>query len=342
MHGKNDQLLSKTVTVPSKYLADAITVAAQKGFRSDSLFSLLGTSLAELNTPGGRLPADEYNRAIEFLVENSTIPCLAIEVATYQTNSDQGLLGHGMMCANSYRQALDFWLKYQDISGPIVRLTAQEQGDSYVLSALESSLSGAALNYELENLFAALVFGLTSSAETRVAVRLHFTFEEPEYADGYQRHFGSEVLFGQPHNELWLSNSALEQRPPLSNQEAFELYDHQCDSIQSNLMFSGSLSEQIRRILAASVGTLPSEERIADSMGMSTRTLRRRLTEEGAMFREMLNEVRVNLAKEYLKQSKYSVAEIASLVGYSNVPSFHRAFKRLTKSTPASFRQQQS
>jgi AraC-like DNA-binding protein len=74
---------------------------------------------------------------------------------------------------------------------------------------------------------------------------------------------------------------------------------------------------------------------------MSARTLRRRLREEGASFRDVLADVRKSLALDYLERSTLSVAEIASLLGYEEPASFHRAFHRWTSEGPGRYRARQ-
>lgn len=69
-------------------------------------------------------------------------------------------------------------------------------------------------------------------------------------------------------------------------------------------------------------------------LGLSTRTLQRRLKEEGTSFQRTLDEVRTELARHYLKNSSMSGAEISFLLGFEDPNSFFRAFQRWTGKTP--------
>jgi AraC-like DNA-binding protein len=77
----------------------------------------------------------------------------------------------------------------------------------------------------------------------------------------------------------------------------------------------------------------------ARDIGMSERTLQRRLSDEGESYQSLVDDVRRRFALEYLERSKFTVAEVAYLVGFSDLASFHHAFKRWTGRTPGSFRQ---
>jgi AraC-like DNA-binding protein len=80
---------------------------------------------------------------------------------------------------------------------------------------------------------------------------------------------------------------------------------------------------------------------VARTLHMSRRTLSRKLEQEGTSFAGELDDVRRDLACGYIEGSKRSLAEIAFLLGFSHVESFHRAFRRWTGTTPSAYRTQQ-
>lgn len=79
-------------------------------------------------------------------------------------------------------------------------------------------------------------------------------------------------------------------------------------------------------------------DRIATLLNLSSRTLQRRLAEQGTTFQEIVDRVRATRAKYYLVQEGLSIREIARRLGFSGAPTFHRAFKKWTGSTPERFR----
>jgi AraC-like DNA-binding protein len=82
----------------------------------------------------------------------------------------------------------------------------------------------------------------------------------------------------------------------------------------------------------------PSLDAFARDMGMSARTLQRRLADDGESYQSLVDDLRRRAALEYLERSDFSVAEIAYLIGFSDLAAFHHAFKRWTGRTPGSFR----
>ena len=74
--------------------------------------------------------------------------------------------------------------------------------------------------------------------------------------------------------------------------------------------------------------------KIAETLAMSTRSLERRLDEEGASYKGVLDELRRELAMQYLNDKTLGVGQIVWLLGYSEVSSFNHAFRRWTSSSP--------
>ena len=84
----------------------------------------------------------------------------------------------------------------------------------------------------------------------------------------------------------------------------------------------------------------PGTRAVAERLHISERTLRRRLHEEGTTFKALLDDIRRQLAIQYLEQPELGIAEIAFMLGFSQTPAFSRAFKRWTGVAPIEQRKQ--
>jgi AraC-like DNA-binding protein len=85
-------------------------------------------------------------------------------------------------------------------------------------------------------------------------------------------------------------------------------------------------------------GSRPDVHVVAKELGMSERTLQRRITEEGMTFRQLLNDTRKELIREYLSDDSVEITDAAFLVGFENTNSFYRAFRSWEGKTPAEWR----
>ena len=93
-----------------------------------------------------------------------------------------------------------------------------------------------------------------------------------------------------------------------------------------------------RLVLGRLTNGAPTAGDVADALGIGERTLARRLTAEGAPFRQLVDELRLDLARSYLADPELSLAQVAYLLGYADQSAFSNAFKRWTGRSPRRFR----
>jgi AraC-like DNA-binding protein len=99
----------------------------------------------------------------------------------------------------------------------------------------------------------------------------------------------------------------------------------------------------VRQLLLDEVGRVePTASRLARALGLSERTLSRRLDAEGTSFRAILDGLRRQTATALLRDPALGIAEVAFVLGYSEPTAFHRSFKRWTGMTPLSYRREQA
>ena len=121
---------------------------------------------------------------------------------------------------------------------------------------------------------------------------------------------------------------------PITNTTAREI----CERMLSEVSDAGSISANIRRALMEQPGRFPNVEAMAETLAMHPRALRRRLETENTSYRDLLAEVRMRLAIEYLRKTRMTNEDIASRLGYSDAANFRHAFARWTGKSPSEFR----
>jgi AraC-like DNA-binding protein len=96
---------------------------------------------------------------------------------------------------------------------------------------------------------------------------------------------------------------------------------------------------EVRQVVASSfAGRYPNIQRVAGAIGMSARTLQRRLGEDGVTYAQVVARARAEMARQMLRDSAWKIGEIGRTIGYSNAGHFTRAFLRWTGRTPRDFR----
>ena len=106
---------------------------------------------------------------------------------------------------------------------------------------------------------------------------------------------------------------------------------------------SDDLIDRLRRLIREALEDgEPSIERLSLRLQMSARTLQRRLSELSTSFQDVLDGVRFDLARAFLREDRLDVSQVAYLLGYSELRAFDRAFKRWSGVTPGEYRSKPS
>lgn len=174
----------------------------------------------------------------------------------------------------------------------------------------------------------------------RIPLRtLDFACPAPDHRQDYHKFFGAPVLFDQPVTRLVFSSSYL-SLPIIRSDVALESFLREAPAnILIRYRHDNDLSARVRAQLSAlPTPGWPSFEELADRLGMSAPTLRRRLRGEGQSFGTIKDELRFVIAERLLRENRLSVAEVAAELGYSEPSAFYRAFHKWMGQSPGRFR----
>ncbi|MCK5190127.1 MAG: helix-turn-helix domain-containing protein, partial [Methylococcales bacterium] len=169
-------------------------------------------------------------------------------------------------------------------------------------------------------------------------VSVSFTHSAPDEPGEYFALFRCPVIFDAPENRITFIQEVVDKRLLSDNALIAELNDR----IMINYLAKLEGDNIIERVKAVIIDQLPSgnvtDSSVAETLYMSKRTFHRRLQQEETTFRIILNELRQDLADKYIKDSSLNLNEISFLLGFSEISSFSRAFKRWTGSSPSVYR----
>ncbi|WNC74005.1 helix-turn-helix domain-containing protein [Thalassotalea psychrophila] len=127
-----------------------------------------------------------------------------------------------------------------------------------------------------------------------------------------------------------------------SNQQLGTINKHLLNNVAVSALIKQNFSERVYEIMFAfSRYGLPDKDYFERHLGLTARQIRSRLEQEGTTFRQLTNQVKLDMASYYLRQTDQSIIELALMLGYKNSTHFSRAFKSLSGLTPLVFRKQQ-
>jgi AraC-like DNA-binding protein len=171
---------------------------------------------------------------------------------------------------------------------------------------------------------------------------LRLRFPEPAYAERYQQLFGVRPVFDAEQTAMEYEASMLGKPMPQANFHTAKLSEAQCEDLLKARQAREGIAGRIRHMLLRAPGQSPDMERIAKELATTSRSLRRRLTEEGTSFRVLVDEVRETLAEQLLSTAGLSVDAVAERLGFANTAGFISAFKRWRGVPPGAWRAGQS
>ena len=172
------------------------------------------------------------------------------------------------------------------------------------------------------------------------AERIDMPYPRPPEAAAYDQYFGCPVKFGEAQARFWIRNEHLRLRLPSADPNAHGMYRAMCDQqLVAQQASTETLGDRVLTHLGLFSGSYPSAEDVAKAPGLSERTLRRQLGEEGHHFRDLLAQARYTKAQHLLKHTTLSTEAIAQQLGYAESAAFIHAFQRWAGMTPTAFRQ---
>lgn len=184
-----------------------------------------------------------------------------------------------------------------------------------------------------------LEIGRRGTGQHLSPVRVDFARAGPK-TEVHRTYFGCPIRYGAPRNMLVLKSDDLDRPFPGHNPELLDLLTPALTGALDELQAQTSVGDQVKAILTRGMASgRPEIANVARELGMSERTLQRRITLEGTTFRALLNEARQELGRQLLSEASMEVEEVAYLLGYQDTNSFYRAFKEWESTTPGRWRE---
>jgi AraC-like DNA-binding protein len=249
-----------------------------------------------------------------------------------------GMLGYVVMSCGILLEVAAQLERYLRLVGEISNSRLLQVGDRYELHCLWPQDCETPPAIEQSSIVARLMFARWLTDRPDLRWQAHFRFPQPRDLGHYRRIFGVLPLFGQPQTKLVLPASDALLPVVMANPQARRIVEAEAEAMLQTLAGSGfvqQLRDAVAQRLMAGEVTIAA---VAESLHLSTRTLQRRLDEQGCSFRTVVEDTRRAKAEEYLQGSRMSLSEVAFMLGYSEQSTFQQAFKRWTGMTPGEFR----
>ncbi len=297
---------------------------------------------AALAHPDTRITQAQSHRVWHWLAERLDAPHFGLDLAQQLDLDGLDVLGHLAVNCATVREMLDCAVRYARILHDAGRVEYEVMGQRVRIYPGCRGLSHA-VPRDVAEYSAALVLQLAkhaTGADLRVKA-LAFRHGPPQSLTRLKAVFGVTPTFHAAETSLTLDAAVLDW--PVAGRHAgvVTYLDRYAQQFVARLPAEsqGTLADEVRRLLAVGLEKgVVTAARVAKQLALHPRTLQRRLGAEGHSVSALLDETRRALAERFLADERLGLAEVAYLLGYTEVSAFHRAFKRWHHLTPAAFR----
>jgi AraC-like DNA-binding protein len=329
----------RALTVVAGVVARMVQVATDCGLDRAALLAEIGLDPGALADRDNRLPLATVLRVWALLHERFPDRALALDWVRSWKPTDLGVIGYVVAQVSTVGEAMEAVARYGQLIDES-QSTRLRRGSP--TSRLEYGLAPVVLATEhaAETIMASLVHfirGIVGESFVPIAVRL--PHRASRRAPVLERYFGCPVLHEAGEISTEFPTELLDRPMPGADPALAGYLKSQAETLAGRLAARDVVSQECARRIAEGLGRgEPAQTDVARQMGMSERTLQRRLAAEGTTFNELLEDARRTMAVSYLADRKLAAYEVSFLLGYSEPATFFRAFKRWTGKTPQQYR----
>ena len=304
------------------------------------LLRRLGLTPELIDEPEERLGVRSQIALLDEAAEALKDDCLGFTLARDFDLREIGLLYYVMASSQTLGEALKRLARYSKVTNEAL-VFGYREGNRLIVNLSYSGVPRHSDRHQIEFcMFAVLRICRVLTGQNLIPQHFSIAHHRSEGTAEMSRFVGTKVKFGADTDEIALNSNARELPVIHADHHLNDLLLKYCEIALADR--GAGISQLRTRVENAISSVLPHGrvlvEDVARSLGMSKRTLARKLSDEGLNFSEILEHLRRDLAVRYLDDRKLHVSKIAWLLGFHEVSAFTHAFKLWTGKTPSEMR----
>jgi len=266
---------------------------------------------------------------------------LGVDIGLRMPPTAYGNLGYALLCSETLGQAADLLIRYWKLLGPAMTVSLNTESsqcsvDLNHLFPLPHPLNHLSYECTMASFYRGFQLLVNARQED---MEIWFNCPPPYYAEKVKNALGN-VLYDMPANQFRFDATLLHKKLPMHNPTGLNFAIQQCQREETLLNDTGYIvREKVRREIVFSADGYPTLTHISQRLNMTSRTLRRRLEEEGTNYKALLEEAKRRDAIQLLDEGNLEVQKVATLLGYQDPANFTRAFRQWTGQTPSKYRE---
>jgi AraC-like DNA-binding protein len=321
------------------YIRHIAQQIGQMGVDVDAWLAQSQLSERQLNDPSLAIAYPTFQRLVLDAMSLSREPALGLLVGERLVANSHGIVGYAALSSGTLRQALELMERYAPLRSSLLSISHTLHPGEVRIRFAPTRPMGDIERPVLE----AVILSIKNVVDTMFMgacpmSMVAFPFDAPDYAGLARDLFRCDVEYGQSWAGAAAPDEILDVPLKMADPEAFRDAALICQRELDKLTANESVAARVRRLLLEKQNGFPSLQVAARLLHVTPRTLHRRLLEEDTSFHVILEDVRRTLAVEHVKSGRFSLEEIAYMLGYSDLANFRRAFKRWEAVPPSAYR----
>jgi len=296
---------------------------------------------AQLELADFRLPSSEVFQLCELALEMTDDPALGLHWAEKLSGDTFNPISHMLAHSATLRQAFESLSQFKRLLTDQASYELIETDDSVTVRNVPPlGVSPAVQRFTAEMLLVSFARLLRSFGVHARPRRVNFAYAAPPYRAEYARVFAGAERFDQPYSSIVFDRSLMDATSLHKDDDVHRALRSIAEQRVLQLTQRVPYSVRVRDFLVQQAQSGRAEmATVARSLGLSVRSLRRRMDAEGKTFNEVANDAQAIVAKSLLRSTQRTIQEVAYELGFADTSSFHRAFKRWTGTTPLAYRE---
>jgi len=308
------------------------------GLDPAAVFKRAGINPEVIFDPGARIPYKSLDGLVQLSVELSGDACFGLRHQQYFLPAHLGALGFAWLASTSIRTAFQRMSRYARVINDELSVTLDDDGSNLIVTFKANSPSANEPVREDMQLALATRCCRVIAGDQFCPALVRFMHPKPADTSYHYELFRCPIEFDSPATSMLISRKAADQPLTGSNEELARLNEH----IVVKYLAHTEKKDIVNRVKAAIIDHLASgrvsETLVAGTVHMTARNLHRKLARENTSFKLLLNQVRQELAQQYIRDRSMTLTEITFMLGFSEVSSFSRAYKNWTGEPPSAVR----
>src|SRR5262245_28177507 len=316
----------------------------RRALTADNLLKEVGLQKADLANPENRLPQTAVFLLMERAASLAGDASFGLRLGASVDPRDRGLLGFVALNSPTLIDAMVNIQRFYKVGREGHECEIERFGPQVAFRFRVADPALRGLRHTAEYLAATVVRGCRDLTWQSISpIRVEVIHGEPDHHVEYFKFLGCPVKFGAEWDAVIYAEATT--RLPVKGADTLLLsvLDATCHKLLGPTPKGQDLVREVRQLIIERLPTGSAGiDAIADRLAMSSKTLERRLAEQGQRFSALLDQTRFNAVTHYLQDTDMRLAQVAYLAGYTEPAALVRAFKRWTGETPAKFRERRS